>query len=264
MLRTPNTELRTENFSIDEIFSRWPLTDPNAKKILFRGEGVGTVSSYGAGWMAGKGIDVVVLDGANRFDPYKVSLFAKKALMLRQRQTPSPSFGTGAPLSINPEPPGFRPEEVEGLISPVILLKRIQIARAFTCYQMVTLIGEKLASLLDALQKPWVILMGPVTPFLDEDVPEREVRPLFEKVLKKMESMAMAGVPFFLFQPPDFIHSKRSYLGKRLFQFSDLVLRIDLDGEEPKMILEKIADSKWLIGDIKNQVVVAPPFTGGE
>jgi hypothetical protein len=206
MLRTPNTELRTENFSIDEIFSQWSLTDPNAKKVLFRGEGAGTVASYVAGWTAGKGIDVVVLDGANCFDPYKVSFFAKKAL-----------------------------------ISPVILLKRIQIARAFTCYQMVTLIGEKLASLLDALpRKPWVILLGPVTPFLDEDVPEREVRPLFEKVLKKMESMAMAGVPFFLFQPPDFIHSKRSHLGKRLFQFADLILRIDLDGEEPKMILEKI------------------------
>lgn len=242
MLRTPNAELRTIHFSIDDVFSLWTGSRSDLPgKLLFWGKGAGEISSYGAGWMAGKGIDAVVLDGANRFDPYKVSFLAKKASML-----------------------------------PEILLKRIQIARAFTCYQMVTLIGEKLDSLLSSRtvrtihactpkcpakrgisarrhesppRKPWVILIGPVTPFLDEDVSEREVRPLFERVLKKIETMAATGVPFFLFQPPDFIHSKRSYLGKRLFQFSDLVLRIDPDGDEPKMIVEKIADSRWLIAD---------------
>ena len=232
-VRFPNAEFRTGDFPLknfDDVFAPW-IGDAQSdcpRKLLFCGEEAGGISSYGAGWMAGKGIDVIVLDGANRLDPYKVSFFAKKVL-----------------------------------ISPEILLKRIQIARAFTCYQMVTLIGEKLVSLLNAravrtvhactpkcgisvrrhespLQKPWVILLGLITPFLDEDVPEREVRPLFEKILKKMESLAAAGVPFFLFQPLDFIHSKRSYLGKRLFQFSDLVLRIDLDSEEPKMVVERI------------------------
>ena len=224
-VRSPNTELRTIDFplkSIDEIFSQGSLTDPDVKKFLFRGEGAGGISSSVAGWMAGKGIDVVVLDGANRFDPYRVSFFAKR-----------------------------------GLISPEVLLKRIQIARAFTCYQMVTLVGEKLASLLDAVSpKPWVILLGLVTPFLDEDVPEREVRPLFEKVLKKMERMAAAGVPFFLFEnlfsPPfakggkrGLVDSRRSYLARRLFQFSNLVLRISMDEEEPKLIPEKIPGGEW-------------------
>ena len=48
-----------------------------------------------------------------RFDPYRVSSFARKAV-----------------------------------IPPERLLKRIRIARAFTCYQMATLIAEKLVSLL--------------------------------------------------------------------------------------------------------------------
>ncbi len=267
---SPSTELQTIDFplkSLDDVFSLWINSRSHLlRKFLLGGERAGGISSYGAGWMAGRGIDVIVLDGANRFDPYQVSFFAKKALMLRQRRTPSPSFRTGAPLSINSDLQGFRPGEVKGVISPEILLKRIQIARAFTCYQMVTLIGEKLVSLLNALpKKPWVILLGLVTPFLDEDVPEREVRPLFEKVLKKMEGLAAAGVPFFLFEDlpfspfsknPSFakggqgglIHSKRSYLGKRLFQFSDLVLRIDLNSEGPRMVIEKIADSRWLTG----------------
>ena len=214
-------------YSLDEILSQLTLTDPPVlpRKVLFWGEGAGEISSYIAGWMAGQGIDVVVLDGANRFDPYVVSSFAKKA-------------------SIPPES----------------LLKRIRIARAFTCYQMTTLVGERLISLVGAihespLQKPWVILLGPITTFLDEDVSERETRPLFERMLRKIEEMAMDRVSFFLFQPnPPFtkvgttrnrggaeglVNSKRTFLERRLFQISTVVWRIHWEEEEAKLVLEK-------------------------
>jgi hypothetical protein len=129
---------------------------------------------------------------------------------------------------------------------------------------MATLIEERLVSLLKQkgeitqLQKPWVILLGLITPFLDEDVSEREVRPLFEKSLRKVEGMAAGGVPFFLFQPSavsennpptpplvkggkgGFMDSKRAYLTRRLFQFSDLMWRVCQDDEGPKVVLEKI------------------------
>ncbi len=192
------------------------------RKVLFWGERAGEISSYVAGWLAGKGKAVILLDGANRFDPYTVSSLARKA-------------------SVPPEK----------------LLKSIRIARAFTCYQMATLMGEPLISLLrregttELRQGPWVILLGPLATFLDEDVPEREARPLFERSLRKIEGMASKGVPFLLFQsnPSDpslrkgeeggFMSSKKAYLIKRLFQFSNLVWRISLEDEEPRMILEK-------------------------
>ncbi|MEW6374187.1 MAG: hypothetical protein AB1502_00140 [Thermodesulfobacteriota bacterium] len=235
------TELRTifpRKNSLDEILLQLtrvglPAQPVSSRKVLFWGERAGEISSYVAGWMAGKGMDVIVLDGANRFDPYMVSTFARKAL-----------------------------------IPPERLLKRIRIARAFTCYQMATLMGERLISLVGAirampasrqespLQKPWVILLGPITTFLDEDVPEREVRPLFERSLKKIEEMALRGIPFFLFQPSGFsenppfppfskgrmgrlMESRRTYLMRRLFQFSSLAWRICLEDQGPKMILEK-------------------------
>jgi hypothetical protein len=175
--------------------------------------------------MAGKGIEVIVLDGANRFNAYTVSSFARREL-----------------------------------ISPEKLLKSIRIARAFTCYQMATLMGEQLISLLrregaatDLLQRRWVILLGPLTTFLDEDVPEREVRPLFERSLRKIEGIASGGVPFLLFQSSVFSEnfpftkgrrgglkdSKRVYLTRRLLQFSNEAWKIDLDEEGPKMILGK-------------------------
>jgi hypothetical protein len=202
--------------ALDEILSTIALSGPpaSAKKVLFRGEGTGGIASYVAGWMAGKGMDVIVLDGANRFNPYIVSSFARKALI--------PS------------------EEI---------LKRIWIARAFTCYQMATLMGEKLISFLKAinqlpLQKIQVLLLGPITTFLNEDVPEREVRPLFERALEKVENMVAEGVSFFLFQSSASPSSKRAFLMKRLSDFSDLVWRISLEDQGPKMILEKRLEFK--------------------
>jgi len=194
-------------FPLDEVLLQVQATSP--KKVLFRGEGTGGIASYVAGWMAGKGMDVIILDGANRFNPYVASSFARKALI--------------------------PPEEI---------LKRIRIARAFTCYQMATLMGEKLFSFLGtigqlSLQKIQVLLLGPITTFLDEDVPEREVGPLFERALKKVAEMAVEGVPFFLFQSSVAPSSKRASLMRRLSDFSDLVWRISLEDEEPKMILEK-------------------------
>ena len=200
----------------------------SSKRVLFEGNGAAGISSYVAGWMAEKDMDVILLDGANRFDPYVVSSLARRA-------------------SIPPEK----------------LLKRIRIARAFTCYQMATLMGEKLSELIEQEKsgltdlfpsplrdpfhrRPWVIVLGPITTFLDEDVPEREVRPLFERSLRSVERMAMEGVPFLLFQPSVFpkrerglVDSKRGYLTRRLFQFSDLVWKISLDDEGPQLILEK-------------------------
>ena len=224
------------------------------QKILFWGDGAGGISSYVAGWMAGKEIDVILLDGANCFNPYMVSSFARSVL-----------------------------------IPPERLLRKIRIARAFTCYQMATLMGERLVSLVGGshactsgcglpsaersvqagvsarrhespLQKPWVIVLGPISTFLDEDVPERKVRPLFERALRKVREMTMAGIPFFLFQPSVFsgnhspfikrgrgelMNSRRTYLTKSLFQFSDLVWKIEMEDEGPKLILEKGVTEKY-------------------
>jgi hypothetical protein len=227
-------KLTTLPLTLDEVLSQVQSYTP--RKVLFLGGGAGEISSYVAGWMAGKGIEVIVLDGANRFNAYTVSSFARRTL-----------------------------------IPPEKLLKSIRIARAFTCYQMATLMGEQLISLLrreeatELLQRRWVILLGPLTTFLDEDVPEREVRPLFERSLRKIEEIASGGVPFLLFQsnPPSpplrkggwggFMSSKRAYLMRRLFQFSNLVWRISLD-EEPQIVLEKGLIEKYQIPSTKSQI----------
>jgi hypothetical protein len=213
ILRTPclagrqaNSELSV-SFPLDEALAG--VQSSSLRKILFEGERVNEIASYVAAWMAAQGIEIVVLDGANRFDPYAVSSFARKIW-----------------------------------IPPDALLKKIRIARAFTCYQMSTLMGEKLAIFLkgEAIRqglKPKVILLGPLTTFLDEDVSEREASPLLERALKKVDALAAEGISFFLFQslvPP---RSKRTYLMRKLLQFSHLAWKISLDDEGPKVTVEK-------------------------
>lgn len=226
---TPDFELRTLPLPLDEVLLQAQTGFQG--KVIFWGERAGEISSYVAGWLAGKGINVIVLDGANRFDPYVVSSFARTALL-----------------------------------SPEDLLKRIHIARAFTCYQMAALIGEKLILLFKEggaevpPKRPWVILLGFITTFLDEDIPERGARLLFERSIKRIEEMALKGVPFLLFQSnsfhgfssfPTFAKAgkkglrdlRRNYFMKRLFQFSNLVWRVSLDDEGLKVILEKRSPS---------------------
>ncbi len=183
---------------------------PPLRKILFWGEGTGEIASYAAGWMVGRGMEVIVLDGANRFNPYIVSSFARKAS-----------------------------------ISPEEILKRIRIARAFTCYQMATLVGERLPAFLEKGRgeaqagRPRVILLGLLTTFLDEDVPERESSLLFERALGKVGEMAEEGVSFFLFQPSVPFGSKRASLMKRLSQFSDRSWKMTWEDQGPRLILER-------------------------
>ncbi len=242
------SETSTLPLTLDEVLLEVEASRP--RKALFWGERVSGISSYLAGWMAERGINVIVLDGANGFDPYMVSSFARKAL-----------------------------------VPPERLLKKIRIARAFTCFQMATLV-ERLAFLLhqegeiqpeslsSPFRKPSIILLGPITTFLDEDVPEREVRPLFERSLKKMEIMAGEGVPLFLLQSfanapfkegdrrPEPAYgagrvgglkgSKRAYLMKRLLQFSNLVWKISMENEGPKLILEKGPFSPVILSKAKN------------
>ena len=56
--------------NLDEVLSQVQSYTPS--KVLFWGEGAGEISSYVAGWLAEKGIEVIVLDGANRFNVYTV------------------------------------------------------------------------------------------------------------------------------------------------------------------------------------------------
>ncbi len=205
---------REESYSLLERFSGitvfdllglggWDHSRASVPKTLFWGEGTVILSSYLAGLVAASGMKPIFVDGANGFDPYIVSHFARRHSL-----------------------------------APAHLLKEIVVARAFTCYQLFTLVRERLETMIGPHQNPLAILLGPITTLLDEDVPDQEVNFLFRGMLEKLDELNPKGLPFLLMQPPVPSRSRRGHLLRRLSRWSDVVLRAMSEEGKVKLVLE--------------------------
>jgi hypothetical protein len=140
---------------------------------------------------------VLFICGDNRFDPYAVARYARSK--------------------------GERAEDV---------LRSILVARAFTAYQLVELITR-----LDP--DPWsdfVIISGPCSTFLDDDVPIVDAARLFYRVLWRIVELARRGMALLLAQGRTTSGTRRAYFLSDLCRASDVVLRI---GGERSFTLER-------------------------
>jgi hypothetical protein len=137
-----------------------------------------SLSLYFASWRLLEGDTMILIDGANSFDPYLIVEVAKK---------------------IN------RP--------PRELLSRIFISRVFTCHQMETLISERLEGTIMKFQSQIVILSGLLHTFYDEDVPIMEAFRLLKKILKKLKAVAERHLILALCpDPPARVSQRRFFL----------------------------------------------------
>jgi len=180
------------------------LTRRPIKKALIMGERPEKFAVYLAALAAFLGFRVLIADGANTFDPYLVSRFARR----------------------------------ENL-SPLVLLKKISIARAFTCHQFATLIQERLEPLLGPQTYSLVVLLGPGTMFFDEDVPGEEATFLFRQTLAKINQMAGEKVFFLLSQSRRGINQRRIFLLRELYRLADVVLKLKPAAEDGQIIFTK-------------------------
>jgi hypothetical protein len=140
---------------------RWPTLQPGRGALIW-GDGLRELTAAAAAWGAARG-KVLVVDAANRFDPYGL----------------------------------VREARARGL-SPKEALSRVQVARAFTSHQLVRLVKEEL---LGKLQPGCLVLvLGPVTLFYDEQVPLAERRRLFEEMVRLLAAVK-ARAPLLLLQP---------------------------------------------------------------
>ena len=174
------------------------------KKALIVGERPADLAVYLAAFAASLGFRVLVADGANSFNPYVVSKFARKE--------------------------GFPLDE---------LLKKISVARAFTCHQLVTLIRKRLEPFIPSGVPALVVFLGPCTVFFDEDVPGEEAALLFRRTMAKVEEMSRKGVFFLMSQSFSGFNKRRSFLLKDLARFSDAVLKLKSSADALQVILDK-------------------------
>ena len=100
---------------------------------------------------------LIVLDGANVFDPYLVSRLASK-------------MGR----------------------APTDFLRSIRISRSFTCHQMLSLVRQ-VESASKLWRSPFILLLGPLTTFYDESVPHYEAWKLFRAFQRELNGLTAAG-----------------------------------------------------------------------
>lgn len=104
---------------------------------------------------SGLGSSTVFVDGGNMFDPYSVAEIARR-YDLDSREA----------------------------------LQKIHVSRAFTAYQLSSLILEDLDSILNMSEARLLIVSDVTSLFLDRDVPKVEAQELFTKVCVKLSEVA--------------------------------------------------------------------------
>jgi hypothetical protein len=101
----------------------------------------------------GLGSTVIWLDGGNNFNPYVIAEFSKGI--------------------------GLHPEQA---------LKGIYISRAFTCYQMSSLVLEKLWEGVENFGSRLVVISDLPSLYLQSDLPKKEAAKAFEPVIEELRS----------------------------------------------------------------------------
>jgi hypothetical protein len=174
------------------------------RRVLITGARPETLTIYLSAFAAVQGFDVLVADGANAFDPYVVSRFARKE--------------------------SFPPDE---------LLRKIWVARAFTCHQFATLVRERLEVRASEEKASLVVLLGPCTLFSDEDVPGEEAALLFRKMLASVQKMSQRGIFFLMSQSFSKVNKNRSFLLRELMGAADAVLKLKPEADTLQVVLDK-------------------------
>jgi hypothetical protein len=166
------------------------------RAALLWGEHLRPVAAAAAAWGAARNAAVLVVDAANRFDPYQ---------LVRQAR------GYG--------------------LAPAQALARVQVARAFTSHQLVRLLKE----ILPASLKPGtlVVILGPVSLFYDEQVPLTERRRLFKDLTHLLGSIKSQSA-LLLLQPRLPKAAANQHFGRLLAPVVDYFVQVG-GGEEDRV-----------------------------
>lgn len=139
---------------------RAPLPDIVTGPAVFAGEDAClTVALLAALRSVRPNRPLLIVDGANAFDPFLISDLARR---------------TGT--------------------SPQLLLDQIRISRVFTCHQLEALLRGRLADAVRRFGAGAVFFSGPLDPLLDDEVPVREAARIFDLIPPVLRTLAASRV----------------------------------------------------------------------
>jgi hypothetical protein len=105
-------------------------------------------------------------------------------------------------------------------------LRRVHLVRAFTCWQLTTLLCDRLQPLLVTHPIGLVIVLEPLSAFFDEDVTAKEARLLFSRVLETVADFPQVGPRLLMAQPVPAYHTPRRVFARDLLRVVDVGLRL--------------------------------------
>ncbi len=181
----------------------WQL--PTQGLAVFHGEGeAARLSHYFLPRILAAGKQILYLDGANRIDPLLIARLA------RQR--------------------GQQPSEFN---------RRIQVARAFTCFQLTELLA-RVPSALQEFPADIVIVTALPDLYFDEDVREAEARISFEQALRELKRLARQPLSVAVFSDATTFATSRRRFFDQLTACADQVWRFEMRADsKPQLICER-------------------------
>jgi hypothetical protein len=168
--------------------SRWLGPLKEGRGVLLWGEPLRPLAAAAAAWGVARGSKVLVVDAAHCFDPYQL----------------------------------VREARARGL-APKDTLSRVQVARAFTCHQLVRLLQEGLPYPLEP--GTLLLVLGPVSLFYDEQVLLAERRRLFRDLISLLTSVK-AQAPLLLMQPTLSRGATNRHFGRLLAPMIDYFVEV--------------------------------------
>jgi hypothetical protein len=155
--------------------------------------------------LGGLGSNVVFIDGANTFRLYHITRLAR----LHQ-------------------------------LDPKQALDRIYISRAFTAYQMTSLIMQKLEETIKTCSSKLVIISDLAAMFLDKDVEDEEAKRIYSQVTTRLSNFAREQQVIVVVTYPPHINSPRNiYLEALTSGRANVVIALRQTKYEREIVLEK-------------------------
>jgi hypothetical protein len=119
------------------------------------------------------------------------------------------------------------------------VLEHVYVSRAFTAYQLSSLILEKLYSVLKKTRAKLLIISDITSLFLDRDMPKTEGRELFMKVCSKLSAIASEKQAIVVASYFPAERSRQSvFFEAVLFGKSDILIRLKRRGQVLSVALE--------------------------
>jgi hypothetical protein len=125
-------------------------------------------------------------------------------------------------------------------LDPKQVLEKIFVSRAFTVYQLVSLVLDRLQNAIKKYDSKVVILSNLAYLFLDKDVPKKESEEIFKQVTDYLSGFAQQNQIIMIATHKPYLWSKRtSFFNQSLCESANVVASIKKFRQIPNFILEK-------------------------